>query len=61
MPAISLVQSHLGARFAEDFHLLAVYSVDPKDLEAKLFETRFGVVAWSVIACGPVLMAFQQN
>ena len=52
MPAISLVQSHLGARFAEDFHLLAVYSVDPKYLEAKLSETRFGAVAWSGIAYG---------
>lgn len=58
MPAISLVQSHLGGRFAEDFHLLAVYSVDPKYLEAKLSETRSGAVAWAVVAFGSYLVAF---
>lgn len=58
VPAISLVQSQLGARFAEDFHLLAVYSVDPRYLEAKSSETRFGAVAWSGTAFGSYLVAF---
>jgi hypothetical protein len=58
MPAISLVQSHLRARSAEDFHLLAVYSVDPEALKAKLSETRFGAVACSAVAYGPFLVAF---